>query len=89
MMLPGFKHPTESPNLGHYLSSCGVQVGRQEELQEMLSETLRDRFGAVPQNLEASINDLSDRATLRFAIRLAIRVGTLEEFLAQFQRTSA
>jgi len=58
----------------------GMEKGSLEEAREMVLEALEERFGVVPPDLEEVIRGREDRDVLRKWLRLAIRVGNLEEF---------
>jgi len=58
----------------------GMEKGSLEEAREMVLEALEERFGVVPPDLEEVIRGREDRDMLRKWLRLAIRVGNLEEF---------
>ena len=58
----------------------GLQEGMLEEARELVLEALEERFGVVPEDLEEVVRGQKDREVLRRWHRLAIRVGSLEEF---------
>ena len=65
----------------------GRQEGRQEgELQTLrtiIEETLKLRFGALPEEVRESVNHLSDPAQLRHLQREAVLCPQLEGFTEQ------
>ena len=58
----------------------GLEQGMLEDAREMVLEALEERFGEVPGALEEVVKSQDDREILRRWLRLAIRVGSLEEF---------
>ena len=61
----------------------GRQEGRQEGVvatrQEDLLDILRDRFGAVPEAVEARVLAATDPAALKVAIRAALHVASPDD----------
>jgi predicted transposase YdaD len=58
----------------------GRNEGRIEALREMVLDTLRERFGVVPESLENELLACRDAARLKAGIRTAARVAALDEF---------
>jgi len=56
------------------------RIGMLENAREMVLEALEERFGVVPEDVEGVVRGQKDRDVLRRWLRLAIRVGSLEEF---------
>ena len=56
------------------------RIGMLKDAREMVLEALEERFGVVPSDLEEVVRSQRDREVLRRWHRLAIRVGSLEEF---------
>ena len=57
-----------------------MEKGSLEEARTMVLEVLEERFGAVPPGLAERIQEIEDQDVLRKLHRLAVRVGSLEEF---------
>jgi hypothetical protein len=58
----------------------GLQQGALEESQQLIIETLDERFGAVPSFISDAILQIRDRNQLRTLHRRAIRSTSIEEF---------
>ena len=58
----------------------GLKQGMLEDAREMVLEALEERFGVVPEDVKDLVRSQGDREVLRRWHRLAIRVGSLEEF---------
>jgi len=56
------------------------RIGMLENAREMVLEALEERFGVVPEDVKGVVRGQKDRDVLRRWLRLAIRVGSLEEF---------
>ncbi len=58
----------------------GLQQGALEESQQLIIETLDERFGAVPAFISDAILQIRDHNQLRALHRRAIRSTSIEEF---------
>ena len=58
----------------------GLQQGALEESQQLIIETLDERFGAVPSFVSDAILQIQDHNQLRALHRRAIRSASIEEF---------
>ena len=58
----------------------GLQQGALEENQQLIIETLDERFGAVPSFISEAVLQIRDRNQLRTLHRRAIRITSIEEF---------
>ena len=58
----------------------GMRKGMLEEAREMVLEALEERVGVVSPDISERIRGMEDREVLRRLLRLAVRVGSLEEF---------
>ncbi|MBC8229550.1 DUF4351 domain-containing protein [bacterium] len=57
----------------------GLQLGRQEELQESVVRILSHRFRQIPQDLQEKISSLNDIQKLRNLLDASVEVKSLEE----------
>ena len=57
----------------------GLQLGRQEELQESVVRILSHRFHQIPQDLQEKISSLNDIQKLRNLLDASVEVKSLEE----------
>ncbi len=58
----------------------GLEEGRQAGMREMVAETLRTRFGEVPEEVIGRINQIQDIEVLKMLQRQAVLADTLAEF---------
>ncbi len=56
------------------------EEGRREELQRLIGEILRDRFGSAAEAWTAGVVEIEDAARLRELVGRAWKVPTAEEF---------
>ena len=59
----------------------GIQTGLIAARQEDLIEIIRERFGSVPEMVEARIRAMEDSAKLQAAIRQSVRVTDPNDIL--------
>jgi hypothetical protein len=58
----------------------GELKGRLETLREEIIDLLRERFGVVPESLEAEVRTSADVAKLKLAMRSIVKISSLDEF---------
>ena len=66
-----------------------IEKGRMEGMilaQEMLMDTLMERFGIPDPDISGKIRAIVDRDILKALHRLAIRVNSLQEFKEQINK---
>jgi len=71
---------TKAMSIAEQLRAEGRQEGRQEGLNRAVITALEVRFGSVPEDLRVSIKANRDAARLDELLRLALEVGTIEDF---------
>ena len=66
----------------------GEQRGKLETAQEMLLESLGERFGAVNQSIIDEIRSIQSREALKMLFKQSFRIESLEAFKEQVRRAT-
>jgi hypothetical protein len=58
----------------------GKKLGALQNRRDDIKEVLKIRFGEIPLEIEAALNQISDLSVLKEKLKIAVTVNSIEEF---------